>query len=77
MREGFFPPWVLQGTGIAAFFFFIGFWAFTSRVEPTLLAFSGTLIGAGIYQSARKQLTNPEPPPPPPPAATVREGNGA
>lgn len=75
-KSNYLPPWVIQGTGLLAFTFFVGFWAFTGRIEPTLLAFAGTMVGLGLYQGAKRSLTEPDQPPPPPPIA-VEEGNGA
>ena len=79
MRGDYLPPWVIQGTGLVVFLFFAGFWAATGRVEPTLLAASGTLVGLGQYQQAKRQLTDPDPPPPPPPVAKkpLEESNGS
>lgn len=61
------PPAVLQVVGLSAFVFFVGFWAATDRIEPTLLAAAGTLYGAGLLQHASSRLKDQEPPPAPAP----------
>jgi hypothetical protein len=76
MTGGYLPPWVLQVVGLAVFLFFVAFWAVTGRVEPTLLAAAGGLIGAGLYADARRALTTSNQPTPPPPAATDARPNG-
>lgn len=74
---GYLPPWVLQVVGLVVFLFFVGFWAVTGRVEPTLLAASGGLIGAGLYADAKRSLaTDQLPTPPPPSPATDARTNG-
>lgn len=77
MTGGYLPPWVLQVVGLLVFVFFVGFWAVTGRVEPTLLAAAGGLIGAGLYADARRALTTGERPTPPPPGAPDANGQNA
>lgn len=66
----FLPPFVLQLVGLLTFLFFCGFWAFTGRVEPALLASSGTLYAGGLVQEAARIIRRPEIPPADPPNPT-------
>lgn len=65
----YLPPWVIQAVGLALVLFFAIVWYLTDRIEPTLIALAGTLIGGGEYLRAKRGLTSNEDPPPPPPVA--------
>lgn len=55
-------PIVLRYGGFAIFVFFVVFWVATSRVEPTLLAGAGTMMGLGEGAAAIRDLANAKPP---------------
>lgn len=73
MKE-YIPPWVLQAIGLLSFLFMLGFWAWTGRLAPELLAASGTLYGVGLAGEARKSLKGDRGSPPP--VATKEEEEG-
>jgi hypothetical protein len=55
-------PIVLRYGGFAIFLFFVAFWVFTNRIEPTLLAGAGTMMGIGEGAAAIRDLANTKPP---------------
>lgn len=50
------PPKVLQTVGLLGLIVLGVFWGATGRIEPTLLATAGSLVGIGHYVGAVKQL---------------------
>jgi hypothetical protein len=60
-------PVLLRYGGFAIFLFFVCFWVFTGRVEPTLLAGAGTMMGLGEGAAAIRDFANTRPPVTPPP----------
>lgn len=50
------PPIVFQVLGLTMAVFFVGFWAVTDRVEPTLLGVAITLFSVGLVQRASALL---------------------
>jgi hypothetical protein len=52
----YLPPWVIQVTGLLLILFFAVVWLLTDRIEPTLIALAGTLIGGGEYIRAKRSL---------------------
>jgi hypothetical protein len=71
------PAWILQLVGVLGLLACGVFWAFTNRLEPSLLAASGSLIGIGQYVGAVKTLTSGKADPPPPVATTATEEGNA
>lgn len=67
------PAWILQLVGVAGLLACGVFWAFTNRLEPSLLAASGSLIGIGQYVGAVRQLVHGSPAQPPPVAPAESE----
>ncbi len=66
MRSDFLPPKLIQGVGLAGFIALGIFWAFTARIEPMLLAFSGSLITGGNLLEVYLKLRSGNPSDPPP-----------
>jgi hypothetical protein len=52
------PPKVMQLVGLGGLVVLGVFWGFTGRIEPTLLATTGGLVGIGHYAGAVKSLTS-------------------
>lgn len=50
------PPYVLQLVGLVGLVGQGGFWAFTGRLSPSLLAAAGGLVGVGQYVDALRWL---------------------
>jgi hypothetical protein len=55
-------PVVLRYGGFAIFVFFVGFWVLANRIEPTLIAGAGTMMGLGEGAAAIRDLANTRPP---------------
>ena len=57
-RRDTLPPGVLQIVGLAGIVMLGIFWAVSGRLDPTLLAAAGSLVGIGQYVTAHRGLTD-------------------
>lgn len=55
-------PWIPVILGAVGIVFLTIFWAFTGRIEPSLLALFGSLVGISEGVNAMRDLKNPKPP---------------
>lgn len=73
MNRDALPPTVLQAVGLVGLVSLGVFWAVTNRLNPTLLATMGGLVGLGQYGGAIRALTSSESPSALPPAPAYPE----
>lgn len=67
MTSEFLSPKIIQTVGLLGFVALGIFWAATDRLDPLLLAMSGSLITGGnlleVYLKLRSSASSPTPPP--------------
>lgn len=77
MTNDFLSPKIIQVVGLLGFIALGIFWAVTDRLDPLLLATSGSLITGGnlleVYLKLRTSSGEPTPPPIAPAPAEVEE----
>ncbi len=72
MRSDFLPPKLIQAVGLMGFVALGVFWAVTNRIEPMLLAFSGSLITGGNLLEVYLKLKSGNAADPPPVSLETR-----